>query len=239
MAAAHDDWKVLRHGPIEKLADNLWRVTGEIPRMSLERTMVVARLRSGELVFHSPIAMEEGAMREIEAWGTPAYIVVPNGGHRLDAPAYKKRYPQARVVAPAGSREKVAAVVPVDLSYADFPKDDDSVRLEHLHGVADSEGAMLVRSPDGVSVVLNDVMFNMDTKKDFLGWFFTTLMGSAPGPRVSRLAKMVFVKDKQALRADFERLAATPDLVRVIVAHEKVASGADAAASLRQAATYL
>ena len=30
-----------------------------------------------------------------------------------------------------------------------------------------------------------------------------------------------------------------PDLVRVIVAHEKVASGPDAAASLRQAATYL
>ena len=98
---------------------------------------------------------------------------------------------------------------------------------------------MLVRSSDGTSVVLNDVMFNMDRKKDPLGFFFTTLLGSAPGPRVSRLAKLVYIKDKPALRADFERLAAIPDLVRVIVAHEKVASGADAKVALQKAATYL
>ncbi|HEX2674441.1 MAG TPA: hypothetical protein VHM25_26380, partial [Polyangiaceae bacterium] len=68
---------------------------------------------------------------------------------------------------------------------------------------------------------------------------FTTVMGSAPGPRVSRLAKLAFIKDKKALRSDFERYAELPNLVRVIVAHEKVASGADARASLLQAATYL
>ncbi len=239
MAAAHETWKVLRHGPIEKLADNLWRVTGALPGMSLERTMVIARLRSGELVIHNAIAMDEGPMKEIEAWGTPAYLVVPNGGHRLDAPAFKRRYPGVRVVAPQGSRAKVEQVVAVDLDYEGFPTDDDTVRLETLRGVAASEGVMLVRSDDGVTVVLNDVMFNMDTKKDFLGWFFTTVMGSAPGPRVSRLAKLVYVKDKKALRAEFERLAETPDLVRVIVAHEKVAHGTEAAAALRQAATYL
>ncbi len=239
MAASTGEWKVLRHGPIEKLADNLWRVTGALPGMSLERTMVIARLRSGELVIHNAIAMDEASMKEIEAWGTPAFIVVPNGGHRLDAPAFKKRYPTAKVMAPRGSREKVAQVVAVDLDYEGFPTGDDTVRFETLRGVGESEGAMIVRSADGVSVVLNDVMFNMDTKKDPLGWFFTTVMGSAPGPRVSRLAKLVFVKDKKALRGEFERLAATPDLVRVIVAHEKVASGAEAAASLRQAATYL
>lgn len=237
--AEKDEWKVLRHGPIEKLAGNLWRVTGALPGMSLERTMVVARLRSGELVVHSAIAMDEGSMKELDAWGKVAFIVVPNGGHRLDAPAFKRRYPDAKVVAPRGSREKVAQVVPVDLDYEGFPKDDDSVRLETLKGVGEAEGAMLVRSDDGVTVVLNDVMFNMDTKNDPLGWFFTTLMGSAPGPRVSRLARLVYVKDRKALRAEFERLAATPELVRVIVAHEKVASGPDAAASLRQAATYL
>ena len=113
------------------------------------------------------------------------------------------------------------------------------LRLETLHGVGESEGALIVQSSDGASVVLNDCMFNMDRKRDPLGFLFTTLLGSAPGPRVSRLAKMVFIKDKQALRADFERYAELPDLVRVIVAHEKVASGADARAALLQAATYL
>jgi hypothetical protein len=96
-----------------------------------------------------------------------------------------------------------------------------------------------VRSSDGVSVVLNDCMFNMDRKRDALGFFFTTLLGSAPGPRVSRLAKLAIVSDKKALRADFERLADLPDLTRVIVAHEKVATGPDARAALLAAATYL
>ena len=64
-------------------------------------------------------------------------------------------------------------------------------------------------------------------------------MGSAPGPRVSRLAKAALVKDPAALRRDLERLAETPRLARLVVAHEKVASGPDAASALRQAATCL
>ena len=80
--------------------------------------------------------------------------------------------------------------------------------------------------------MLNDVMFNMDRKRDPLGFLFTTLLGSAPGPRVSRLAKLLFIKDKQATRADFERFAELPGLTRVIVAHEKVASGGYAKAAL-------
>jgi len=98
---------------------------------------------------------------------------------------------------------------------------------------------MIVESADGVTLVLNDAMFNMDKKSDWLGYLFTTLLGSAPGPRVSRLAKLLFIKDKQALRKDFERFATLPNLQRLIVAHEKVATGPDAAAALRQAATYL
>ena len=126
----------------------------------------------------------------------------------------------------------------VDGSYEDFPA-SEVVRFERLNGVNDTEGALIVRSADGVSVVLNDCLFNMDTKRDPLGWLFTTAFGSAPGPRVSRLAKLVFIKDKKALRADFERLAALPELTRLIVAHEKVASGADARAALLEAAKYL
>lgn len=239
MANAPDStWKVLAHEPPLKLADNLLWVSGAIPGMSLKRTMVVVRLNDGQLVIHNGIALDDRGMAELERFGTPAFLIVPNGGHRLDAPAYKQRYPALRVFAPQGAREKVQQVVPVDGSYADFPH-DDVVQFETLHGVAESEGAMLVKSSDGTSVVLNDCMFNMDRKRDPLGFLFTTVFGSAPGPRVSRLAKLIYVKDKKALRADFERYAALPDLVRVIVAHEKVASGADARASLLAAATYL
>jgi len=238
MAKAFGEWKVLPHGSLLTLADNLLWAQGSLPGMSLKRTMVVVRLNDGNLVIHNGIALEPTQMAELERFGTPAFLIVPNGGHRLDAPAYKQRYPALRVFTPQGSRTRVEEVVPVDGVYEDFPH-DDVLRLETLNGVEKTEGALIVQSSDGVSLILNDCMFNMDKKKDPLGFIFTTLMGSAPGPRVSRLAKLLFVKDKSALRADFERYAQLPNLVRVIVAHEKVASGADARASLLQAATYL
>lgn len=238
MAKVHRDWKVLEHGPIERLAENIWWVQGALPGMSLRRAMVIVRLHDGRLVIHNGIALESSAMKEIESWGRPAFLIVPNGAHRLDATAYKARYPELKLLCPKGSRERVEEVVPVDGMYEDFPA-DETVRFEMLHGVADAEGAMIVRSTDGESVVLNDAMFNMDRKRDPLGFFFTTLLGSAPGPRVSRLAKLLFIKDKRALRQDFDRFAELPSLVRLIVAHEKVATGPDARAALRAAMTYL
>jgi hypothetical protein len=238
MAKANQEWKVLSHEPLQKLADNLWWVRGALPGMSLKRVMTVGRLPDGDLVIHNGIALEEATMREIEAWGRPRYLIVPNGAHRLDAPAYKQRYPALSVLTPRGSRARVQQVVAVDGSYEDFPA-SETIWFQTLAGVAEAEGAMFVRSADGVTVVLNDAVFNMDVKRDPLGFLFTTLLGSAPGPRVSRLAKWVFVKDRKALRADLERLALTPELERLIVAHEKVASGRAAADALQRAATYL
>lgn len=238
MAKAHTSWTVLKHGPIERLSDNLWRVKGALPGMSLERVMTVVRRGDGSLLLHSPIAMGEAQQAELEALGPVAVLVVPNAGHRLDAPAYKLRYPSALVFCPPQARKAVEDVVPVDGTYLDY-RDDGVVRFEVLDGVAEGEGALIVRSADGVSVVLNDVVMNMDKKKDLLGYFFTTVLGSAPGPRVSRLARLVYVKNQPALRAHLERLATLPGLVRLIVSHEKVAHGADAAEALRRAATYL
>ena len=144
MAKAHTEWTVLEHGPIEKLADNLWRVDGTLPGMSLHRVMTIAKLGDGRLAVHNAIALREPEMKEIDAWGTVALILVPNGFHRLDAPAFKSRYPGAKVLAPKGSRKKVEEVVAVDGTYDDFPK-DDAVRLESLRGVKGQEGAMVVR----------------------------------------------------------------------------------------------
>lgn len=235
---AGDHWTVLAHGPLEQLTENLVWVQGALPRMSLQRTMTVARLADGRLVIHNGIALADIQMRQLEAFGTPAFLIVPNGFHRLDAAAYKRRYPDLTVLAPSGSRAKVERVVAVDGTLEDFPS-DDTVRFEMLHGVRDLEGAMFVRSPDGTSLVLSDAMFNMDRKRDVLGFLFTTILGSAPGPRVSRLVQLLMVDDRGALRRDFERYAALPDLQRLVVAHEKVATGPDARAALLQAATYL
>lgn len=238
MAKANADWNVLPHEPIEKLAENLWFVRGSLPNIPLKRTMVVARHADGRLVIHNGIALEPSAQAELEAWGTPTTLVVPGALHRLDAPAYKKRYPALRVLAPRGARKAVEKVIAVDGTYEDADR-DDAIRFEMLHGMGDQEGTMLVRSADGVTVVFNDAVFNMDRPKQLLGKVITGVLGSAPGPRISRLVKLVLIKDTKALRADLERYAALPELIRVIVAHDTVTSGPAARDALLAAAAYL
>jgi len=238
MAKSAGVWKVLEHGPIQKLNERLWRVEGEVPGMSLRRVMTVAKRSDDKLVIHSAIALNDDEMKELEAFGEPAFLVVPNSYHRLDAPRYKHRYPGVRVFTPSAMRTKVEERVAVDGSYEDYPS-DSAVALSLLPGTAKREGMMLVTASDGVSVVLNDVVMNMDKRPDVLGYLFTTVLGSAPGPRVSRLARFGLVKDKVVLRSELERLAGLPNLAHLIVSHDKVSSGAQAAADLRQAATYL
>lgn len=157
MAKNAASWRVLEHGPLEQLADNIWRVEGALPGMSLRRTMTVVRRGDGSLLLHSAIALDQVQQRRLEALGPLKVIVVPNAGHRLDAPAYKARYPEVLVVCPRGAREKVAHVVAVDLTYDDYA-DDGVIRCETLAGTADGEGTMIVTSTDGISVVLNDVV---------------------------------------------------------------------------------
>lgn len=237
MAAANDSWKVLPHHAPEKLDENLWRVEGQLENMPLKRVMTVARTEDGRLVIHNAIAMGEAGMAELESWGVPSYLVVPNGYHRLDAPAYKKRYPNLRVVCPRGARKKVERVVPVDMDYAEFPS-TPAVTLAHLDGCGDSEGVMIVRSPGSASLVLNDVLFNMPHLPGFIGFVFKHVTQSSGGPRISRVSRMFVIKDKARVRAELEKLADTPDLRRIVVSHHLVIHE-QPAATLRQVAATL
>src|SRR6266702_2370426 len=94
-------WTVLPHGPLEKLEPNLWAVEGTIrmPAGELSRRMCIARLGDGRLLLMNGVPLREEAMREVEAFGKPSFLLVPNGYHRLGIAAFKQRYPQLRVLA--------------------------------------------------------------------------------------------------------------------------------------------
>jgi hypothetical protein len=237
MAKANETWTVLPHDPIEKLGASLWRVQGDLPGMPMKRVMTIVKRADGTLVIHNAMALEEGAMKEIDAWGEVAFLLVPNGWHRLDAKVFAARYPRAKVLCPRGSRKKVAEVVEPAGSYDDFPA-DDVVSLETLDGTAAMEGVMTVKSEGDTTLVLNDAVFNMPHLSGVQGWVLKHITQSSGGPRVSRVAKLFMVKDKAGFAAHLERLAATPDLKRVIVAHHQTIT-ADPAGTLRGVAASL
>ncbi len=203
----------------------------------MKRVMVVAKRSDGSLVVHNAIGLDDAAMKELESLGSIKWIIVPNGYHRIDAAAFHARYPDAKVLCPRGARAKVEKVVPVDGTYEDFSSDDD-IRFQDLPGMNGLEGAMIVRSKDGVSVVLTDAVFNMPHVGGFSGFVLRHLTQSTGGPRVSRIARLFLVKDKRAFRSALEELAAIPNLRRVIVAHH-LTIDRDPANVLREVAATL
>jgi hypothetical protein len=233
MEASYERWTVLSHGPIEKLEDNLWRAEGTLPNMPLKRVMTLARLASGDLVVHNPIALDAGAIAEVDALGRVAFIVVPNGWHRLDLRAFQTRYPDAKVLAPPGALKKVAAVAPGVTDITALPA-DPSVSLAVVDGTNGMEAMMLAKGSGGISVVFADAVFNMPHLRGLQGFVFRRITGSSGGPRVSHVARLLLVKDKAAFAAHLERLA-TADLRRVIVAHHQMITD-DPAGTLRRVA---
>src|SRR5262245_60988306 len=126
MPQVHEHWEILPHGPVQTVDDGILTVTGTIrmPLVALERRMTVVRLADGTSLIYSAVALEESAMREIEALGEPRYLIVPGPAHRLDAVIFKQRYPRVQVITPPGGAKRVEAVVAVDATDVDFGDPD-------------------------------------------------------------------------------------------------------------------
>ncbi len=232
MAKCFRTWTVLEHGPVEKHSDKVWSVSGKMPG-GLQRLMVVAKLSGERLLIHNAIALRDAEMAELERWGKPAYLLVPNGFHRQDAYIFKQRYPELQVLCPKGATAKVAKEVPVDGSY-DHDVGDPAVRVFHWRGSQEREGAVLVREADRCSLVVNDMLLNLPR----LGGMMGVLLAPTGVASVPRITRWMVVKDRAALKEHLLELSQTPGLGRILVGHGD-AIERSAAETLKSAAARL
>ena len=213
------EWTVLPHGKLSKLDDNLLTVVGDLhmPIGDFPRRMTVVRLSDARLVIYSAIALDAEEMAALEAWGTPSFLVVPGGIHRMDAKIWKDRYPALFVVAPAGSRKKVEEVVPVDGTEVDFG--DPKVRFVTVPGTEALEAALVVQTSSGSSLIVNDLIWTVDDLPGFGGWLMRVGGFTGDQPRIPRAVGFKLIKDRPALRTQLESWARLPELNRIIVSH--------------------
>ena len=188
-------WKVLSYGKLKQIGDNILTVTGDIhmPLMDLPRRMTVVRLSDSRLVVFSAIALDEDEMAELEAYGHPAYLIVPSDKHRLDAKIWKDRYPEMRVVAPEGARAKVEQIVPVDTTAPRF--DDPSLHFVTVPGTREHEAALVVGTPNGTTLVLNDVVGNIRNATGFGGWLLHLAGFAGKEAQIPKVVKMAMIED--------------------------------------------
>jgi hypothetical protein len=198
--------------------------------------MTVARLSDGRLVIYSAIALDEDEMRALEAFGTPAFLVVPGQLHRMDAKIWKARYPKMLVIAPAGARAKVEEVVKVDATGADLG--DPHVRLIVVPGTEQHEAALVVERPNGTTLVVNDVIWNVDHRPGFRWWLLKVAGFTGEQPKIPPIVAAKSIKDRRAFRAQLELWSGLHDLRRIIMSHGEIVTE-EAPAVLRQLAARL
>ena len=238
MSAPLEHWKVLPHGPLTSVDDNVWTVTGTLrmPIGDFERRMTVVRTGDGRLVVYSAIALDEDAMARLDGWGRVAWLVVPGDDHRLDAKIWLQRYPTASVAAPAGAREKALEVVPVVSTEPDFG--DPGVRWITVPGTRDHEAALTVRGAKGTTLILNDLVANLRHEHGFTGWMLRLMGFAGDEPQIPGVRRLAMVKDAEALADQLQAWSEIADLHCILVSHGEPITG-DPRGELRRLADSL
>ena len=94
---------------LEQIDDNLW-VAGQPLKflgLNVGTRMTVVRLSNRELVVISPIEIDRATTEKLNALGDVKSIVAPNFFHYLFLEKVKALYPQAKLYAPSGLKEKI------------------------------------------------------------------------------------------------------------------------------------
>ena len=96
---------------------------------------------------------------------------------------------------------------------------DPAVRYAIAGGTGGKEGALIVNGPQGTSLVLNDLIFNVRKQPGLAGLLFSVLGVTGPEPKMAKVVLRKIVEDNSALRAQLEQWANLEGLKRIIVSH--------------------
>ena len=222
--------RIYPYDPPRALADGLWQVKGSL-QLSMPRNMTVYRLPEGGLLLYSVIAMHEEGMRALEALGTPAIMVMPHDRHQMDAPFYKQRYPNLRVLAPDPNH---ARRVKVNGGLEEL--EVFGIRAYSLPGASFHEAVLELPLARGVALCACELLGNASPEMPWLMKVAMKVFGPPGGGfGVVRIARWREVVDRPAMQAWLRGLSARSDIRLLLVGHGPPVT-ADAQASLEHAA---
>jgi mannose-6-phosphate isomerase-like protein (cupin superfamily) len=217
---AAQEWQreVFPHSELTPLAAALWVVRGEFPSSQLPRNMIVYRFAGDALLLHSVVALEERAMRQLESFGKPSIMMIPNWDHWAHVVAFKKRYPNLIVLCPRASRARVERRIAVDATCEEyFPR--HGIRFALPPGMDPVEGVLELPLDDGrVALVMNDLVTNVPHQPGFRGRLLR-ITGSSGRPRVIPLVRWRLKINKRVMCGYLEQLASRSDVALLTTSH--------------------
>ncbi|MEW5853858.1 MAG: hypothetical protein AB2A00_34100 [Myxococcota bacterium] len=210
MTSAHT---IYPHQPPVEIAPGIWQVAGSLP-FPLPRSMTIVKLPSGGLLLYSVVAMHDEGMRKLEALGKPEVMVVPHAFHIMDAPFFKARYPDLKVVALPDAAQRLAGKVSVD-GGPDQLLTPLGIRHRVVPGLKHGEIMLDLDAAGGRALVFTDVIGNVHAK----GLLMKLLSVPGGGAGLPRIVRFRQVAKKAVLKQFLLELAETPQLKLLLGAH--------------------
>ncbi|HKO91974.1 MAG TPA: hypothetical protein VJU61_12515 [Polyangiaceae bacterium] len=179
--------------------------------------MTVLPLADGTLALVSPIPIDDALAGRIAALGRVSLLIAPNLFHHFYLGPASERYPEARVLAPRGLRQKRPDLrIDADLEAGLPPALAAAVEVLKIEGVpALDEHVFFHRAQR--ALVVTDLVFNVLKPQGFVANVALFLMGCHGRLGQSRSFRFL-VKDRAAFRASIGQLLALPS-AQLIPAH--------------------
>ena len=197
--------------------------------------MTVVRLRDGTLLLHSPVPLNDDLARELKALGRVAYIVCPNRFHHVHAAPMIAAFPDAKVYAPAGLRNKRRDLrIDADLESVTEREWGGELIPVHIDGCMLDETVFV--HPASRTVISADLTENFATSDHLYTRTYLKLAGLHGRVGWSRFFRPLY-RDRRAALRSVDRLL-EHDFDRLIIAHGSPL-GRDAKAGIRQTFAWM
>jgi hypothetical protein len=206
---------------LEPITDGLWSTTRPLRFLGLETgtRMTIARLGSGGLFVHSPVALDPALRVAVDALGTVTAVVAPSRFHHLYVGDWRAAHPNAlRCCCPGLERKRPDLAW--DRILGDVPEPEWREDLDQVFfGARSLENEVVFFHRATRTIVVADAIFNLGTHPSRLTRLVSWLMGGAE-PGTTWLERLL-IRDRAAARAQVDRMIAW-DAERIVVAHGDV-----------------
>jgi hypothetical protein len=167
------------------------------------RTTVI-RLRDGSLVVHSPGPLGPELLRELDALGRVAFLVIPYA-HGKYAEAAARAFPSARLLA-ASEPPRARRSLPFHGALADDPPAEWAGQIDthRVRGFRLNEVVLFHRASR--TLVITDLAFNIQESDSRFARLFFRAEGMWRRFAPSLLLKWFAVSDRRGLDASIERI---------------------------------
>lgn len=183
--------------------------------------MTVIGLASGDLFLHSPVHLSDSLRGELDALGKVKYVIAPNRFHHLHIGEYAKAYPEAELYAAPGLPEKRRDIrfTGVLAHGAEYGWQGE---VEHLSfGGIPILNEVVFFHAKSRTLIFADLIFHFSHDLSTAQSIFARVDDVYKEPKVSRLTRLLFLKNKTEARRSADRVLSW-DFDRVLLAHKDV-----------------